>query len=161
MARMRGVSEFQTLWDRRTTLQSADGARWDVMALPDLVAAKKTQRDKDWPMIRRLIEADYANAGDSPPAERSRFWLREARTPEIILELSERVFLKPRQPQNALADFHSTRQLSTRSNRRFWKKSTAKGRLIATTGDRCGGNWSKCVSTVETLTIPAPRISPT
>jgi len=33
--------------------------RIDVMALPDLVLAKKTQRDKDWPMIRRLVERHY------------------------------------------------------------------------------------------------------
>jgi hypothetical protein len=29
------------------------------MGLPDLVQAKKTQPDKDWPMIRRLVEVNY------------------------------------------------------------------------------------------------------
>jgi hypothetical protein len=33
----------------------------EVLSLPDLVTAKKTQRDKDWPMITRLVEADYAD----------------------------------------------------------------------------------------------------
>ena len=33
-----------------------DPANLDLLSLPDLIAAKKTQRDKDWPMIRRLIE---------------------------------------------------------------------------------------------------------
>jgi len=31
-------------------------------AIEDLVKAKKTQRDKDWPMIRRLIEASGRRA---------------------------------------------------------------------------------------------------
>jgi len=57
MARLRGVDPFEMLWDRRTTiaLPMPDESALDVelLALPDLVAAKKTQRDKDWPMLRR------------------------------------------------------------------------------------------------------------
>src|SRR5687768_9165438 len=47
MARMRGVDPFERLWDRRTTFALPDLGEVDVLALPDLVAAKKTQRDKD------------------------------------------------------------------------------------------------------------------
>ena len=57
MARMRGVAPFAELWTRRTTLTDDAGCEWDLLALPDLVAAKKTQRDKDWPMIRALVAA--------------------------------------------------------------------------------------------------------
>ena len=32
------------------------------MGLSDLVAAKKTQRDKDWPMVRRLVKAQAGPA---------------------------------------------------------------------------------------------------
>jgi hypothetical protein len=56
------------------------------MALPDLVAAKKTQRDKDWPMIRRLVDANYLNHRHEPTPERVHFWLRELRTPELLIE---------------------------------------------------------------------------
>jgi hypothetical protein len=58
----------------------------DIMALPDLVHAKKTQRDKDWPMIRRLVDASYAVGVDrgEPTAEQVTFWLRELRTPEFL-----------------------------------------------------------------------------
>jgi hypothetical protein len=58
------------------------------MSLQDLVAAKKTQRDKDWPMIRRLVEADIHRAGT--PASRSRvlFWLAECRTPGLLVALA-------------------------------------------------------------------------
>jgi hypothetical protein len=86
MTQMRGVSPFPELWARRTTLIFGDEAL-EVMALPDLVAAKKTQRDKDWPMIRRLVEVNYLNHRDDPTEERILFWLRELRTPEILVEV--------------------------------------------------------------------------
>ncbi len=56
MSKMRGVAPFAELWSRRTTL-IVDDDPIDVLSLPDLVQAKKTQRDKDWPMIARLLEA--------------------------------------------------------------------------------------------------------
>ena len=58
MTRMRGVDPFPQLWARHATVELPDGT-CNVMALPDLVQAKKTQRDKDWPMVRRLMEAHY------------------------------------------------------------------------------------------------------
>jgi hypothetical protein len=58
------------------------------MSLPDLVKAKKTQRDKDWPMIRRLVEAHYAQNRDNPRPEQVLFWLRESRTESVLLELA-------------------------------------------------------------------------
>ena len=61
-----------------------------VLSLPDLVRAKKTQRDNDWPMIRRMIEADVLRAAAAPTAEQVLFWLREARTPEILRKLAAR-----------------------------------------------------------------------
>jgi hypothetical protein len=88
MARMRGVAIFDELWQRRTTLEDDAGAALELMSLPDLVAAKKTQRDKDWPMIRRLVEANYAEYRDAPSDEQLRFWLLESRTPEMLIEIA-------------------------------------------------------------------------
>ena len=90
MTRMRGVAPFSTLWHRRTSIDLAGGTRCEVMALPDLVQAKKTQRDKDWPMVRRLLEAHYFEHRDHATAARVRFWLRELRTPELLIEVAER-----------------------------------------------------------------------
>jgi hypothetical protein len=90
MTKMRGVAPFARLWARRTTMELADGLRCEVMALPDLVAAKKTQRDKDWPMVRRLLEAHYFENRGTANAAQVRFWLRELRTPELILECAAR-----------------------------------------------------------------------
>ncbi len=88
MAILRGVAPFATLWRRRTTIKTEDGEQHDLLAPNDLVAAKKTQRDKDWPMIRRLIEAHYRQFHRSPSPERIRFWLLEARTPALLIALA-------------------------------------------------------------------------
>ncbi len=90
MARMRGVSPFPTLWKRRTTIELPDGTPCDLLSLPDLVRAKKTQRDRDWPMIRRLIESHYFEHRNEPSAPRVRFWLRELRTPGLLVETAGR-----------------------------------------------------------------------
>ena len=61
---------------------------YEVLGIEDLVKAKKTQRDKDWPMIRRLVDAHYDEFRDKPTDERIRFWLRESRTPEVLMEVA-------------------------------------------------------------------------
>jgi hypothetical protein len=87
LAKMRGVDPFPALWDRRTTLD-IDGEPIEVLALPDLVQAKKTQRDKDWPMIARLMEASYFRDRDNPSPAQPGFWLREMRTPDVLIDLA-------------------------------------------------------------------------
>lgn len=88
MSKMRGVEDFEVLWERRTTLEGDDGTIYELMSLPDLIQAQKTQRDKDWPMIRRLIEADYVACHGVPTQDQVRFWLKEARTPRLLIELA-------------------------------------------------------------------------
>ncbi|MGH7559279.1 MAG: hypothetical protein ACREMD_16145, partial [Gemmatimonadota bacterium] len=90
MTKMRGVDAFPELWERRTTFPLPEGLEVETMSLPDLVASKKTQRDKDWPMIRRLVEANYEQFFANPSEERIRFWLRELRTPELLVECAPR-----------------------------------------------------------------------
>lgn len=88
MTKMRGVDSFQKLWQRRVTLQAVDGTLYQLMSLPDLVTAKKTQRDKDWPMIRRLVEADYLNHRKDPTPQQIEFWFLELRTPELLIDIA-------------------------------------------------------------------------
>jgi hypothetical protein len=88
MTKMRGVDSFPKLWARRTTLSMDDG-KIELMSLPDLVQAKKTQRDKDWPMVRRLIEVNYFANRENPSHEQIRFWFLELRTPDLLIELAE------------------------------------------------------------------------
>lgn len=88
MSVLRGLDSFDVLWERRTSVDLGSGLIADLLSLPDLVKAKKTQRDKDWPMIRRLVEADYAHFQLQAGEEQIRFWLRECRTPSILMELA-------------------------------------------------------------------------
>jgi hypothetical protein len=107
MAKIRGLPDFETLWNRRTTLETAD-TLIDVLALPDLVTAKKTQRDKDWPMIGRLVEAHYARHARAPHDAMTDFWLRELRSPPILIDVAQAApqicqKLEPVRPLLALA----------------------------------------------------------
>jgi len=89
MAVLRGSDPFEALWNRRHAIHlERDDTQILTLGLPDLVQAKKTQRDKDWPMIRRLLEADYL-AEVKPSHEKIQFWLRECRTPEILSRLCQ------------------------------------------------------------------------
>ena len=88
MSRLRGVGPFIALWRRRSTVTLPDGFSIDVLSLPDLVRAKKTQRDKDWPMLRRLVEAHYFQYRDHPTPPQTRFWMHELRTPELLMEVA-------------------------------------------------------------------------
>jgi hypothetical protein len=90
MSVMRNCDPFPALWRRRKRLRLPGIGSINVLSLPDLVAAKKTQRDKDWPMIRRLLEADYVTAHHRATAARIAFWLQEMRSPELLVELAGR-----------------------------------------------------------------------
>ena len=88
MTKMRGCDDFERLWERRTTIQDAEDVIYEVLGIEDLLKAKKTQRDKDWPMIRRLVDAHYYQNRDEPTEARVRFWLRESRTPEMLIRVA-------------------------------------------------------------------------
>jgi hypothetical protein len=90
MSTLHGCESFEKLWLRRRTLSLPGVGSVHLLALADLVQAKKTQRDKDWPMIRRLLEADYYRRSPRPTRARIVFWLREIRTTEILVTLCRR-----------------------------------------------------------------------
>jgi hypothetical protein len=90
MSRMRNVAPFAELWERRTTVALGEAGDADLLSLPDLVATKKTQRDKDWPMVRRLVEVNYLSFHNDSTVPRVDFWLRELRTPPLLIEATAR-----------------------------------------------------------------------
>jgi hypothetical protein len=90
MTKMRGVDPFAKLWSRRTTMSIDEHSTCELMSLPDLVQAKKTQRDKDWPMLRRLVEVSYFANREHPNTQQIRFWFLELRTAELLIELAAR-----------------------------------------------------------------------
>jgi hypothetical protein len=90
MTKLRDLPAFEVLWGRRTTITEENGQEINILSVPDLVQAKKTQREKDWPVISALVEGHYQALQKEPTAERIAFWLAEARSPERLLELATR-----------------------------------------------------------------------
>ena len=90
MTRLRDLPDFSVLWARRTTIRDTDGETFELLSVEDLVQAKKTQREKDWPIIDALVEAHYRALGGEPTPERVAFWLGESRTPERLIGLAQR-----------------------------------------------------------------------
>jgi hypothetical protein len=88
MASMRGVDDFPKLWDRRTSIQ-LDDLEVDLMSLPDLVRAKRTQTDRDWPMTARLLESHYFQNKTCATSEMVHFWLAEIHDRELLEEISD------------------------------------------------------------------------
>ncbi len=88
MSTLRGVDDFERLWSRRTTIL-VDDTEVDLLAVEDLVRAKKTQQDKDWPMIRCLLEREYFALPSHPAVERIEFLLNELRTPSLLQSLAK------------------------------------------------------------------------
>ncbi|HUE72173.1 MAG TPA: hypothetical protein VMP01_14915 [Pirellulaceae bacterium] len=87
MSKMRNVDSFDVLWERRTTVEY-EGDVFEVLALPDLVKCKKTQRDKDWPMVAQLVAFNYFQNREAPSEAQIDFWFRELRTPSLLIELA-------------------------------------------------------------------------
>ncbi len=90
MSKLRDLPDFECLWERRTVIEDEGRVTFNLMAVPDLVQAKKTQRSKDWPIIEALVSIHYAENADAPTGAFIDFWLKEARTPEMLLDLLER-----------------------------------------------------------------------
>lgn len=88
-ARLRGVAPFAALWERRHTVTSTSPPV-EIINLRDLVQSKKTQRDKDWVMLSRLIEADIVRDLGAPSTDQPAWWLKESRDPARLTQLVER-----------------------------------------------------------------------
>jgi hypothetical protein len=89
MAKLRGCRGFDALGADRTTIELEDETFIDLLAIADLVTAKKTQREKDSPMIRRLVDAHYWEFSGCANEKQIDFWLLESRSPDVLVELSQ------------------------------------------------------------------------
>ena len=90
MTKMRGVASFPQLWKRRNEIGNGVDLIVSLLHIEDLVTSKKTQRDKDWPMIQRLMEVNYLAGVESPSAAGIEFWFRELRTSEFLIDAAVR-----------------------------------------------------------------------
>lgn len=85
------IMDLPGLWARSVSMPLPDGESVPVAALEDLVATKKTQRDKDWAMIGSLIDADTIRYQRQATPDRIAFWLRESRNADQLLLLAATV----------------------------------------------------------------------
>lgn len=104
----------------------------DLLSVQDLVAAKKTQRDKDWPMIRRLVERVYFDLAAAPEDNIVEFLLRELRTPELLQQLvqrypaqsarisAERPALQTTEPEALRTALRSEEDAEREADRLYW-----------------------------------------
>ncbi len=88
MAKLKGCSPFTVLWKRRNTVKLDHGHFIDVISLKDLVESKKTQRDKDWFMLKRLVDNDILTHKINPSLQQARWWLLECRNSDILVDLA-------------------------------------------------------------------------
>lgn len=87
MGRLRGCSPFPVLWRRRNRVKVAGVGVIDVINVRDLVQCKKTQRDKDWLMLARLVENHILLSDFKASAGTAAWWLLEARDPHTLARL--------------------------------------------------------------------------
>jgi hypothetical protein len=90
MTRLRNLPDFPALWARRTTLSEEAASEVHLLSVPDLVLSKKTQREKDWPVIGALVEGHFLAFHSDPTPGRLSFWFRESRSAERLTELARR-----------------------------------------------------------------------
>ena len=108
MVRLRDLPPFDVLWERRTSFADDTGMTFDLLCIPDLVQAKKTQRSRDWPVIDLLVNIHYRENAAAPRPDWIDFWVLECRSPELLVELIRRFptearTLSPRRPLLAAA----------------------------------------------------------
>lgn len=111
MTKLRHNPSFEELWERRTVLADDEGNVYDLLSIPDLVQAKKTQCNKDWPVIELLVSIHYLENQEHPRADWLEFWLMEMRSAESLGELTrlypeQTAQLLSRRPLLALARDH-------------------------------------------------------
>ena len=88
MSVLRGCDPFPALWERRTTVEIPGLGEVPLLSPRDLVQSKKTQRDKDWGHVRRLVDGDYLTRRHAARDEDLAWWLAELRTPSYLMELA-------------------------------------------------------------------------
>ena len=87
MGRLRGCSPFPVLWRRRNRVKVVGVGVIDVINIKDLVQCKKTQRDKDWLMLARLVENSILLADFKASSGIAVWWLLSARNPHTLARL--------------------------------------------------------------------------
>jgi len=89
ISKLRGCDDFQKLWERRFSVRFSRNRTIEIIGLQDLAQSKKTQRDKDWLMLNRLIENDIFTTRKLS-LEKIKWWLYECRSSSKLIELARK-----------------------------------------------------------------------
>ena len=89
MTRPPRLEDLDGVWRRRVEIR-LEGGSVAVVSLADLIATKRTQRDKDWAIIGALVRADMVRQSDSA-AGHEQLWLRESRDADDLVALATTV----------------------------------------------------------------------
>ena len=90
ISKLRGCDPFNKLWERKKNITLKNGNKINIIGLRDLVQSKKTQRDKDWLMLTKLIENDIILNKNNPSKNQVTWWLCESRKAKGLIELAEK-----------------------------------------------------------------------
>lgn len=90
IGKLRGCSNFETMWNRRTTAVLSNSLKIDILGIADLVKCKKTQRDKDWFMLNRLVENDILLNQPNANEGKIKWWFLECRSTETLFNLVQK-----------------------------------------------------------------------
>jgi len=90
MSKLRNCDAFDVLWQRRKKLSLKTGVILNIIGLEDLVQSKKTQRDKDWLMLKRLVDNDIILKKYKATANKIKWWFGECRDSDVLIELTRR-----------------------------------------------------------------------
>ena len=86
IAKLRGCEDFKQLWKRKQIVKLPGNKIVQIIGLEDLVQSKKTQRDKNWLMLNRLVENDMILT-KRPSRKKIKWWLLECRNSEKLIRL--------------------------------------------------------------------------
>ena len=89
ISKIRGCGDFKELWQRRKTVFLNSEEVIEIIGLADLVQSKKTQRDKDWLMLKQLVDNDIILNRENPSHERIQWWFCECRDGVYLIELAK------------------------------------------------------------------------
>lgn len=90
IGKLRGCDDFDTMWKRRTTATLPDGFKIDILGISDLVQCKKTQKDKDWYMLHRLVENDILLNHSNATKDNIKWWFLQCCSPETLFNLMQK-----------------------------------------------------------------------
>lgn len=90
MSKLRGCDTFSEMWERRYKLIFDERNTINIIGLKDLVQSKKTQRDKDWLMLKRLVNNDILLRNYDAAKEDIRWWFQECMDADVLIELSKK-----------------------------------------------------------------------